>query len=487
MDNKVSLLQSQKEYTFIKYNDQLFYEQTACQCLFNGSMFRKCELQNSNFSNCDYEGTIFHDTNFQNVKLLSCDIKSSYYQNCNFYNCDFSLSAITDVEFLHCKFINCKFDDCLIKECSFNSCMLESGSYKMATFILSKFKNCNFDNLLLGNCSFYDHVMENCTFNNITINIDSIGRIYGLTPTCLENFKYIFLGNIYGYAPQEFFERIESIFEQKDWRFQKILYKFNMKKCSPYEYICNIFDTLIYFIDNNIIVKHDDLLFLSNIINHMKESNSLPLFALYQGIERLSDYIIILKEESYYNKEDIFREFFNKLFFVFNELLADFAEIFPEKIETGILSEQVLLKIHYDGKEEIDFSKYINRFLEISGYSKKYYCNLLQTKNGSLIEIIIGSIIAVYALQILLYGVNGVLIQLTDMVSKIGVLRNKNYQKNYLSNSVKGKQYQPELLGNTFDVLKNTEFKENVKTLASVLNTSKIIDVSTDLNSENSI
>ena len=93
MDNKVSLLQSQKEYTFIKYNDQLFYEQTACQCLFNGSMFRKCELQNSNFSNCDYEGTIFHDTNFQNVKLLSCDIKSSYYQNCNFYNCDFSLIA----------------------------------------------------------------------------------------------------------------------------------------------------------------------------------------------------------------------------------------------------------------------------------------------------------------------------------------------------------------------------------------------------------
>ena len=91
---------------------------------------------------------------------------------------------------------------------------------------------------------------------------------------------------------------------------------------------------------------------------------------------------------------------------------------------------------------------------------------------STLIEIIIGSIIAVYALQILLYGVNGVLIQLTDMVSKIGVLRNKNYQKNYLSNSVKGKQYQPELLGNTFDLLKNTEFKENVKTLASVLNTS---------------
>ena len=74
--------------------------------------------------------------------------------------------------------------------------------------------------------------------------------------------------------------------------------------------------------------------------------------------------------------------------------------------------------------------------VQLNGKSKKYYCNLLQTKNGSLIEIIIGSIIAVYALQILLYGVNGVLIQLTDMVSKIGVLRNKNYQKNYLSNSV---------------------------------------------------
>ena len=482
MENKTPLLQGQTEYTFLSFNEVKLNEQSSCQSLFNGSIFKKCEIQNSDFSNCDFEGTIFHNTIFDSTNLSSCDIKSSYFNNCSFFNCNFSLSVLSDNEFLSCYFDKCTFDNALIRENIFNNCTFDNGSYKMSTFILSEFEKSTLKNLLLGNCSFYDHIMTDCDFKNITINIDAIGRIYGLSIENFKEFKYIFLGKIYGFAPNVLFEKLDDIFESKEWKLQRILYRYNIGKYSSHDYIIEIFNALIYFVDNNIIVKRDDLSFLAKIITVMKQTNRLPLFALYQGIEKLSANIIKLDETKYYNKEETFREFLNKMFFIFNELLSQFANIFPEKIETDILTQKILIKIHYDADKEIDFSKYINRFLKYSGYDNDYYCYLADTEKGSIIEVLIGSILCVYALQILLYGVNGLIVQITDMSTKICVLKNKNYQKDFLSNSVKGRQRQPEILEDTFDLLKNREFKDNINSFAEVLKSSKIIDISTKEN-----
>lgn len=286
------------------------------------------------------------------------------------------------------------------------------------------------------------------------------------------------MGKVYGYAPETFFKQIQEIFGKKNWRLQKYLYQYNIGEISPYEYVSNIFETLIFYINGNIIVKRDDLAFLSNIINNMKENRRLPLFALYISIEKLFECLELLKDKNYYNKEDMFREFLNRMFFVFNESLAEFAELFPERIETNILNERVLLKIHYDSDKEITFAEYINTFLRYGGYDNKYYCQLSEIQSGSFIEVIIGSILCVYALQILLYGVNGVIVQLTDMISKIRVIRTKKYQKDFLSNSLMGKQKHPEFFENAIDLLKNKDFRDSVKSLASVLTGSKIIDIS---------
>lgn len=431
------------------------------------------------FSKCDFEGTIFYDTIFYEVQLSACDIKSSYFNKCEFINCSFDLSAITDTDFIECKFINCSYRDALMRNITYNYCVISSGDFEMSTITVSKFNDCVFDNVLLGDCSFYDHIISNCRFSNVTINIDAVGRIFGLTIENLKQFKYIFLGKIYGFAPDEFFIRLDKIFENKEWRLQNALYKYNIGSYAPYEYVIKVFETLTYFISNNIIVKHDDLIFLANIIDTMKKKNNLSIFALYQGLENLGTYMDCLIQKKYINKEEIFREFMNKMFFVFNELLVDFSKIFPEKLETMLLQEKVLVKIHYEADKEIDFSKYINNFLKCMGYNNSYYCHLLEIKSGSIIEIIAGTIVSVYALQILLYGLNGVLIQLTDMLSKVNVIRNVNYQKDFLSNSIKGRQRQPELLQNSFELLKNKEFKDNLASLASILSKSKVMDIVT--------
>lgn len=50
-------------------------------------------------------------------------------------------------------------------------------------------------------------------------------------------------------------------------------------------------------------------------------------------------------------------------------------------------------------------------------------------KNGSIVEIISVTLISVFALQLLLYGINGILLQIADLSTKVQVIKNKRYQK----------------------------------------------------------
>lgn len=487
MDKIQINLLNQKEYTFLSYEDLLFERQKAQQSLFNGSVFKNCDLIFSDFSQCDFEGTIFRDDFFKATQLSSCDIKSSYFVKCEFINCKFNSSVITDVDFSECKFQSCSFDDAILRDITFDNCSIVDCSFKMCTFTLSEFFRCELKDILLGNCSFYDHIMLECVYDNITINIDAVGRIYGLQLQDLKQFKYIFLGNIYGFAPERFFKQLDQVFQGKEWRMHKLLYKYNIGDYSAYKYVTEVFSSLAYFISNNIIVKRDDLLFLTKIIRVMKKHNELPMFALYQGIENLGQYINLLYDTRYINKEEHFREFINKMCFVFNDLLGNISYLLSDELDTKSLQQKIRIAIHYEGTQRIDFSQYINSFLKTAGYEDKYCCELTEIRNGSIIEIIVGTILAVYALQILIYGVNGVLVQITDMISKINVLKNKNFQQDFLSNSVKGRQRQPELIENTFELLKDKNFKDNINALAAILGKTNLLDITTNIDRENTL
>ncbi len=49
---------NQKDYTFNAYNNLKLHNQTAIQCLFNGSKFNNCIFNECNFNRSDFEGMI---------------------------------------------------------------------------------------------------------------------------------------------------------------------------------------------------------------------------------------------------------------------------------------------------------------------------------------------------------------------------------------------------------------------------------------------
>lgn len=133
------------------------------------------------------------------------------------------------------------------------------------------------------------------------------------------------------------------------------------------------------------------------------------------------------------------------------------------------------MEIHYDNNTVINFDEIINRFLKYNGYDESYYSKLLCIKNGSIVEIISVTLISVFALQLLLYGINGILLQIADLSTKVQVIKNKRYQKNLLKNSIEGKQVQPEIIKKSFGLLKNKEFNKTLSSFAATLDSTKII------------
>lgn len=475
MKGKNIFVNDNKEYTFEEYTEATFENQTSLQSLFNGSMFKDSNVNHSNFSKSDFEGTIWINVFLNNCVFKSCDIKSSIYTDCTFINCDFSLSIINDSSFRNCKFKDCLFTEAMMEEniyigCFFNNIILES-----ATITLSKFDNCNFKSSILGNCSFYDHMMVNCNFEDVTINIDSIGRIYGLNIKDLQKFKFIFLGSIFGFAPDTFFSLVDKIFANKEWRLQKTLYLFNINKLNSYDFIIGIFEDILFYIENNIIVKHDELVFVLNILNQLKVEEHLPLFALYQGLELMNKGIELLNTNEYYNKSEKFYDFNNGCFMIFNDLLLKLSEQNQSYLSLNSEKTHYVLEIHYDNNTVINFDEIINRFLKYNGYDESYYSKLLCIKNGSIVEIISVTLISVFALQLLLYGINGILLQIADLSTKVQVIKNKRYQKNLLKNSIEGKQVQPEIIKKSFGLLKNKEFNKTLSSFAATLDSTKII------------
>lgn len=475
MEKKYTLMENKKEYTFKKYTNIIFQEQTSIQSLFNGSILKNCEMNNSDFSKSDFEGTVWINVFVINSFFKSCDIKSSIINSCKFIKCDFSLSVINDTTFRNCIFENCIFTEAIMNQNIFEDCSLINMYLDTATITLSKFENCSIESSILGNCSFYDHIMINCKFRDVTINIDSIGRIYGLTMEQLQKFKYIFIGTTYGFAPDNFFEHIDKIFAGKEWRLQKSVYLFNIKTLNVYDFVISVFKDILFYVEDNIIVKHDELVFVLNILKQLQNENHLPLFALYQGIELLNQAIELLSDIQYYNKTENFNELYNGCFLIFNNLLLKFSQENRNLLSLNSEKKHYILEIHYEGDNVINFDKVLNKFLKYNGYDESYYCKLLKTKKGSIIEVISIILISVFALQLLLYGVNGILLQIADMTTKIQIIKNKRYKKNLLENSIEGKQIQPEIIKNSLDLLKNKEFNKTLSTLASSLDNTKIV------------
>jgi uncharacterized protein YjbI with pentapeptide repeats len=328
------------------------------QSKLDGSIIKNCRFKNTDLSRSDLNTIRVENCLFFFVDFSSTDIMSSIFSNCKFVNCIFDDAHISDCDFVGSRFESSSFTNCSFLRSTLKNSYFEKTSFDQSTNVLNKYYDTSFSHMSLGNCTFEYHVMNNCLFDDVTLNTDSLAFLYGCTTQQLNHVDLIFLGNkISGQykidAP--FISDLFNRFIDKHWFLGAFLLKMNFKQTSVYNSLDLIIELFIRQNEIGFLMKANEIQFLINIFNELKESGELPILILdnyIAKIEEMTDNIsdknkallINLKNNAMLLKSVQEEELFilNSILITYEQVKAEF--IFKEK--PSISPEQFLTDIN---------------------------------------------------------------------------------------------------------------------------------------------
>lgn len=286
-------------------------------------------------------------------------------------------------------------------------------------------------------------------YNNVSINLDSLGQVFGINIDDVMRFKYIFLGDEYGYANRTLLEKLSQIYESKKWFSSKIIYEYNIGKINCFDLIQKLNMELVRKIKGGEVIKQTDLDFFINIVNELKDNEKLPFFSLYLSVLELKETITAYKENYH---EEIIKMIDFYIVIMINIMKEMIFEIFDKSkyLSLANQNQEILFTLHYKGELNLEVYKIIEQASELFFDS---HVVLKDVQKGTIIEIMLTTVACIFIFQLCLYGINGCLVQITDMKSKLNILKKKNLPQDYVKQSMLGNQKQPELLKFALDRL----------------------------------
>lgn len=464
-------LHDKSENTYKLFDNIEFTKHSAYQSLFNGSIVRNSNIDTMDFSRSDFEGTIFEKVQVDETNFFHTYFQTVIGDSIYFDKCSFETAKINNTSFSNCHFTQCSFSSSVLNKCNFKDCLFESCNFVGANITLCKFYNCEFKNIKLGNCSFYQQIMIQNRYKNVAINLDSLGQVFGINPDDIMNFKYIFLGSEYGYANTQLLDKLSQIYESRKWFSSEIIFEYNINKIDNFELIQKLNEELIRKIKAGEIIKQTDIDFFINIVNELKDNETLPFFALYCGILNLKETVNEYKDIYYSEIIKMVNYYITVMISLMQDMVFNIYNN-SEYISTYNPSQRILFSIHYEGNQN-------QKIYEIIEQTSKIFFDaqvvLKEIRKGTIIEIMSTTVACIFIFQLCLYGINGCLIQITDMKSKFNVLKKKNLPQEYMKQSMLGNQKQPELLKIVLDKL-DSETLSSLLKIFSKCNNLEVID-----------
>lgn len=459
---------NQKEYTYNNYKNLQIKNQMAIQCLFNGSKFDNCTIKTSNFSRSDFEGMLNANLRVEKTIFQNADIKSNVWNKCEFIDCDFTDGFFTDNEYIECLFKNCIFSGAVANDNIFKSCIFESTDLSKSTFTKNVFNNVKFNNTNLGNCSFYKQILSECKYDNVSMNIDSLGQVFGLTEKNIKDITYIFLGKILGINSNKNYIELVDIFREKKWYYEIINLKYNLGMLTNFEYINSIAE---YFVDkakSGSILNADELDFFVMVVDYLYSKEELPLFSLVYSYNILYDTINTQEDTS--NKIKL-KSLIVSLQFNINNMFAKLFLDYDKKGLSTSVNNDVEIILHYENQTIIDFSKIINLSNNLFDYTQEKKAILKSVKKGTFIEIIATTAFGVFSLKAIMYGIKGILLDVIDIKNGVKQLCDKN--NSYPEIIVRENKTKRSIIFKNIESLSRNINKETIKECSLV---AKLID-----------
>ena len=437
------MFRDKSDYSYETYNTDITHCNSV-QSLFKGCLFRDIRITEVNFEKSDFEGARFEKNSIERVSFANADIRSAVFNATRFVECSFDSSYIDGCVFENCEFHDCTFHRALVTNNTFSSCTHQKTYIRSSTHALNKYYSSAFFNMSLGDCTFNHQLFSKCEFSGVSINIDALGSLYGLSEKNLADFDFIFLGDNLGKPIYDIISIANEFFKRKKWMLQLHTFHLNLDSYPKYDVLNAIFDTIFdCYMTSSYIIK-DDIIFIKEIIRVLFAEKALPLFSVIYGISRIRalNASVLLESSSVYQKmlQDAIISLYNELSITLDNMITDYAEASRSLID---MDQKAVFSLHCSEKLSTKTDRVINALIDEYGSPEWIRAAFIQYEIGSVFEVIGTCVGGVFLFQLFLYGINGCLIQLTEMKGRIGKLMQKNLPIAYAQMVKEPKQLPP--------------------------------------------
>jgi uncharacterized protein YjbI with pentapeptide repeats len=416
--------------------------------LFTGSLLRNCAFTNVDFSRCDLDGIKVENCTFANCDLDGAELRSSSFSSCIFEATQLVNTHILDCSFLGCQFLRSPLTNSNISQTSFLSGRIQETSLEKTSCTLNRFEGVHLEDMILGNCTFLYAIMRGCSFKNVTVAAECVGMIYGLRRVDLAEFNFIYLGDEQAVPPDgNLVELLIELYRSRRWWIGHLVLQLNFQVTSPVFAIREFSGTLFSNLHRGLLVKTDELEFLSRVLQDLRVDQRLPFLNVIEIVEATSGILPRMSQgvQRDPRTEDAVARFSSSVFMMMNDMLEEFAfrrlqlhEQEPDSI--------IQLTATFQERPEISFSNLLDELGKFSMFPITVRTRQITTRAGSFIEVILTTLFTVLAAQIFLFLANGCVIQATELKSRLKILLSNRTPAYYRQTAMQPVQQVPEYL-----------------------------------------
>jgi uncharacterized protein YjbI with pentapeptide repeats len=418
------------------------------QSLLTGSLLRSCHFDHVDFRRCDLDGMRIERTAFVGCDFSNVDVRSSALIDCTFTGCSFEEALITDCTFAATLLSGASFAHAAVSDCSFSECALKACDIARSSFVQNRFVGSRVEQMALADCTFSYNVMKTCEFQDVKINAESLGLVYGLTLDNVIGMGLIHLGADENLdVTADVIPSLVDTYRLRRWHLGVAVMRLNFGLTSNVYALSEYLNTVREVGHTGGIIKRDELRFLGTILSDLEKSERLPLMswiAATELIAELADGIGRSSPESDHAGESL-RALAGRLYSTGAEALGRFDQQ-RLQLASADRDETVRLVLRFEHRPEISLWEMLNMASAMSGFPVAHESELLDQRSGSYVEVVRTTLLSAAALQMFLFLLNGCVVQLTELRARTAALTRKKIPQPYALLATQQRQQLPPFL-----------------------------------------
>lgn len=268
------------------------------QSLWTGAILRNCIFKNVSFARSDFAGTRFMDCEFIECNFEPDELRSCVLTRVRFIDCNLAGIQCMSTQLLECHFLRCDMRRCVIRESQFRNCTMEDIPFNRCGVTLNHFSECCFSRVVFADGTILFLLFDGCSFDNCTMNTETIGHTFGLKLADLNGFNLIYLGEDQERPTgQDLLPALLETYEARRWLLGACLLKINFELEPTYVALRQYARTLIDSISLGLRIDWDELTFLCMVLELLNDRDLLPFLGIWELNGAVNSIIAALERE----------------------------------------------------------------------------------------------------------------------------------------------------------------------------------------------